>query len=91
MEIRPDFYTTWVNAKVVAWAWIGALLFPFANAMPLNNPMFWVCAGAGLLVFASMTDGLRALRRKRRSEFIVKTLVPSLLLLASVLFNRLTI
>jgi hypothetical protein len=82
MSAHRDHYIVWIDAKAVAFAWIGALLFPQIFHMPLRNPMFWVCAVAGVLATATIIDGVRAQRSGATSDFLAKAVVPAVLLVA---------
>ena len=86
MRARRDPYVVFVSAKTVAFAWIGAMLFPVIVEMPYTHPMFWVCAGGGLLAGITIADGIRAIRKGQTSDFVVKTLVPAILLAAASAF-----
>ena len=87
MRARRDPYVVWVSAKAVAFAWVGALLFPLIVHIPRERPMFWVCAVFGVFVAATITDGVRALRSGAISDFLAKGLVPTILLLAGGVFS----
>lgn len=83
MGFADELYTSWMNAKAVAFAWIGALLLPFACPLSWTHPMFWVGLGLGLLVLTTIVDGVRALRSRQLAAGLVKAVVPALLLLAA--------
>jgi hypothetical protein len=82
MRARRDPYVVWIDAKAVAFAWIGALLFPLIVHIPKERPMFWICAALGVLVTATIIDGVRAQRSGATSDFLAKGVVPAILLVA---------
>ena len=87
MQILRDPHVAWISAKAAAFAWIGALLFPAIVHLPYGHAMFWICALAGMLVLATVIDGLRARQRGRTSDFVVKSVVPVIILVAASIFS----
>ena len=82
MKVGERTYSAFLTVKAVAFAWIGALLFPMIVLMPIDHGMFWVCLGAGFLALLSVIEGIRAWR-KSTSDFYVRAIVPVTLLLIS--------
>ena len=90
MRAARNPYVVWIGAKAVAFAWIAALLFPAIIHMPFGHPMFWVCALAGLLVVATVVDGFRSRKRGTTTDFLVKAVIPIVLLVAAATFSIVT-
>ncbi|PAU52488.1 hypothetical protein BZL42_24185 [Pseudomonas indica] len=82
--MNRDIYTTFLGAKGVAFAWIGAALGPIFLGFSSNQQEHLVFGiGALILVALSFGEGIRALKHGSMSDFLVYMIVPALLLTTS--------
>ncbi|MCV6620427.1 MAG: hypothetical protein OIF51_01585 [Cellvibrionaceae bacterium] len=83
-------YQTYLGAKGVAFAWIGAAIGPSFFMIGLD-PEYRTHLAIGIvcfvLVVASIFDGLKALKVKSWSGVIAFTVVPLVLLVVGVVFS----
>lgn len=82
--MNRDAYSTFVGAKGVAFAWIGAAFGPTFIAVGLESSS-WKHLAIGLagvlLVAMLVVDGIRAKKVGATSDFLAFTVVPSILLI----------
>ncbi|PHS62703.1 MAG: hypothetical protein COB09_14295 [Thalassobium sp.] len=85
--MNRDIYQTFIGAKGVAFAWIGAAIGPIFLVIGLE-PGYRVHLVIGvvslLLVAASILDGVRALRANSWSGVIAFAVIPVMLLAGGV-------
>lgn len=87
--MNQDIYQTYLGAKGVAFAWIGAAIGPSFFVVGLDaeyRTHLAIGVVCFVLVFASIFDGLKALKVKSWSGVIAFTVVPLVLLVAGVIF-----
>ncbi len=85
--MNNDLYTTYIGAKGVAFAWIGALIGPaFLLVGVIDKEIALSVIGVGSLaiVAASFHDGSQARKKRITSDYVVFTVVPGVLLLIGV-------
>jgi len=88
-----DPYTTFIGAKGVAFAWIGASIGPVFLLLGMNEAhrSHMVVGGVSLVLVAlSIRDGIKSYRHGSISGFSAFAVVPIVLLMAGVIFAWLT-
>ncbi len=87
--MSQDIYQTYIGAKGVAFAWIGAAIGPTFFAIGLD-PEYRTHLVIGVvcfvLVLLSVLDGAKALKAKSWSGVVAFSIVPIVLLVAGVVF-----
>ena len=87
--MKQDIYQTYIGAKGVAFAWIGAAIGPSFFVIGLE-PEYraHLAIGVVCLLFAlvSIIDGFKALKVKSWSGVTVYTVIPAALMVAGVVF-----
>ena len=82
-----NLYTTYIGAKGVAFAWIGALFGPVFLLIGFSNEFsahFYVGGTALLIVLVSISDGFKGLKYGIKSDFVVFAVLPMILLVAGI-------
>ena len=82
-----DLYTTYIGAKAVALAWIGAAFGPIFLAIGLEGGFsahFYVGAVSLAIVFLAVLEGIKGLRHGVRSDFWACAVVTLVLLVGDV-------
>ena len=83
--MSKDIYQTFIGAKGVAFAWIGAAFGPIFITIGLapEHRIHLVIGCIGILIALACTlDGFRALKENSKSGFLAFTVIPVILLLA---------
>lgn len=88
--MSQDIYQTYIGAKGVAFAWIGAAVGPSFFVIGLD-PDYRAHLAIGvvcfILVIVSTLDGIKALKAKSWSGVLAFSVVPIVLLVAGVIFS----
>lgn len=82
-----DIYTTYIGAKAVSLAWIGAAFGPIFLAIGLDggfNAHFYIGVVSLATVFLAVLDGIKGLRHGVLSDFWACAVVPIVLLVMGV-------
>ena len=85
--MNTDAYKTFIGAKGVAFAWIGAVFGPallYIGLQSVGSTEFWVGLVLTIIFLMCMVDGIRALKYSAYSDFIAYAVVPVSLFLCLV-------
>jgi len=85
--MRRDFYTTFIGAKGVAFAWVGAFLGPVFIGIYLEartNEHLWVGIGCLVISLLCIRDGLVGFKHGVVSDFVAYTFVTLVLLVVGI-------
>ncbi|MCG8428804.1 MAG: hypothetical protein MI754_15730 [Chromatiales bacterium] len=91
--MSKDIYTTFIGAKGVAFAWIGAAIAPpflVIGTNPEYRSHLAVGIAALVAVLLSVINGAKGLKAKSTSYFLVYTLIPFAFFISSSLYTWLS-
>lgn len=78
-----DTYRHW---KVTILTWIAAIALPITYRKSEAQSIPWISIGFGLLLLLSVYEGVRSKLRGSNADFIVRAIVPVVILLLSSLW-----